>query len=230
MEYRLSRLVKKTSKNGGVDGLFKLEFENQNGPKSVLAKKVILAVPVDVLKKISIESPRYSGFRKLDFSEFHYGSVYKIFLYFDEKVWRKHFTGTLEFVTDKGAMVYEASRKQEAEAGSLFIYGNLEVGDDAKKMADLANSHIDMLEKYIPDLRTHYLGAQAFLWHKAYSGILYAGEDDVPIHDINYGGGLYIVGSAMSAEDQGYMNGAVSTAIQAAKSIAPQTCQNLFFQ
>lgn len=204
---------------------------------------VIVAVPVNGLKKIDLQVPLPPAFRRF-IEEVSLGFNEKLFAGFAERVWRQEEGFVAEVWTDLGfSQVWEDTQRQPAsrEAALTFFMGAREVAATRSLGAQaLGNAFLQRFEAVVDGAQAAASGQFARTrWNQdpwigggytnfkpgqltEFGGFLYI-ESVIPAfrQDVNFGN-LIFAGEHLSDEFYGFMNGAAQTGRLAAQVVLHQ--------
>lgn len=208
-------------------------FDTGHGPLDAMFDRVILTLPFTALRRV--EGLGTLGLSPLKLKAIHelgYGTNGKVILGTKEKRWRRSAAlparSSGSFYTDLGIQcVWEASRGQPGRQGILINYLGGDAGMQAPK--ERMEEAVGALEIMVPGigktwdegLRTHFFWAAHPRTHGSYACPMpgqyttllpVAGTPEMD-------GMLLFAGEHTSAEFTGYMNGAVQSANQVARSL-----------
>jgi monoamine oxidase len=228
-EHRLTALKSDDGRN------FQLEFRTPEGPKTIRADYVVMALPQPALKSVAIETPGWTDASRRAVASVEFGAHLKLTLFFARRIWEKlkHSGGGFN---DSGFVFWDSSEGQRGPRGSITFLGRAsavtaEAGDGRPKAGELAWKFLDQLSRAFPGLRAKYLGYKLTAWPHSYPFA------DVPGHPYGYTltylnrrgpgklssepmGNLFWAGDFFSANSPAYMNGAVESGIAAVRAIA----------
>lgn len=216
-----------------LDGQNEVRLVIQNDQKEweVLADKVILAVPISILRTIDYESASFRPLKKLAIEELGMGVNTKLHVQFISRFWNKLGNNGETFADTGYQQTFESSRAQPGRSGILV---NFTGGETAAKQFAVTNDKIaettrKFLDKLNPVLSEsisnwnglatvdHWLSNQ---WTKGsysywkvgqytkFAGILGKRE-----------GNIFFAGEHTSIKWLGYLNGAVESGERAAQEV-----------
>ncbi len=211
------------------DGTFSLTFDQ--GPKTVtvVADKVVLALPFSILGS-SVDYSR-AGFKQrkaVAIEELGMGTNAKLHVQFEDRPWvARGFNG--ESYSDRGYQSsWEVSRAQPGRSGILVDYtgGTIGAGFGSGSVAQRTRQFLAQIEPVLPGVSEQWNGTAvrdfwpAYPWTKgSYSYwkvgqyTRFAGVEREPE------GNCHFAGEHTSVDAQGYLNGAVETGERAAEEI-----------
>ncbi|MEH7503448.1 NAD(P)/FAD-dependent oxidoreductase [Neobacillus drentensis] len=209
----------------------KLVFRNKEKEWTVLADKVILAIPFSILRTIDYQNARFRPLKNIAIEELGMGVNTKLHAQFVNRFWNELGKNGETFADTGYQQTFESSRAQQGKSGILVNFTGGETAaqqfavTDAK-LEETTKKFLDKLEPVLPGSINHWNGLATVdhwlsnQWTKgAYSywkvgqytkfaGIL--GERE---------GNIYFAGEHTSIKDPGYLNGAVETGERAAFEI-----------
>jgi monoamine oxidase len=209
----------------------KLVFKNKNGEWTVLADKVILALPFNILRTIDYKNACFRPLKVTAIEELGMGVNTKFHVQFCDRFWHEYGNNGETFADTGYQQTFESSRAQQGKSGILV---NFTGGETAAKQNGLTNMELikttkeflDKLEPVLPGSNRNWNGLATIdhwlsnQWSKgAYSfwkigqftkfaGI--AGERE---------GNIFFAGEHTSIHYPGYLNGAVETGVKAAYEV-----------
>ncbi|ULT59499.1 FAD-dependent oxidoreductase [Neobacillus drentensis] len=228
-QIRFNSRLKKIEHDGQNE--IRLVFQNDIKEWDVFADKVILAIPISILRTIDYESASFRSLKKQAIKEMGMGVNTKLHVQFDGRVWNE-FGNNGETFADAGyQQTFESSRAQQGKSG---ILANFTGGETAAKLFALTNDKIeertnkflDKLNLVLPGIKRnwnglatvdHWLsnqwtkGSYSYLkvgQHTKFGGILGQRE-----------GNIFFAGEHTSIKYPGYLNGAVESGERAAEEI-----------
>jgi monoamine oxidase len=235
-QIRFNSRLKKIEHDGQNE--IRLVFQNDEREWGVLADKVILAVPISILRTIDYESASFRPLKKLAIKELGMGVNTKLHVQFASRFWNELGNNGETFADTGYQQTFESSRAQQGKSGILV---NFTGGDTAAKQFALTNDKLDetakkFLDKLNPVLPgsmsnwnglatvDHWLSNQ---WTKGsysywkvgqytkFAGIL--GERE---------GNIFFAGEHTSIKCAGYLNGAVESGERAAQEVIKDIVKN----
>lgn len=209
----------------------KLVFRNKDKEWTVLADKVILCLPFNILRSIDYENARFRDLKKVAIKELGMGVNTKLHAQFFNRFWceQKNNGDTL---SDTGyQQTFESTRAQPGESGILVNYTGgghaaKQVASTEERLKEITKSFLDKLEPVLPGTISSWNGISTIdhwlsnKWSKGsysfwkigqytkFSGI--EGERE---------GNIFFAGEHTSIHFQGYLNGAVESGERAAKEV-----------
>ncbi|WP_153801231.1 flavin monoamine oxidase family protein [Foetidibacter luteolus] len=211
---------------------YRLSFETSaNGETiNVMADYVVLAIPFSVLRKISFDVDMPAEKRKC-IDELGYGNSCKFVMGVSSKPWRNEQKQGYTFNDLSFGCGWDSSHMQTKQQGSFTVFGG---GDFATHVFDVDQKHlavdfIKSLDDIYPGVAKAYTGRNIkYCWQKnpfsqgGYTSLkagqwsTLAGWEATPV------GNIFFAGEHVSADFQGYMNGAAKTGRLAAEAIVLQ--------
>ncbi len=214
LEHKLVEINK--SGNGYI-----LLFENG---KSTYADFVILTIPFTVLRDVKLNVGTISPQKLKAINELGYGQNSKLFLGFDERIWRtKHKTIGYLF-NDKIHNGWDSSFGQTDNKGpgiyTVFLGGKdaVEMAANKKNVDQYVAKYLPLLDKIYPGIKSKYNdNADIAWWPKSkitkasYSAFLPGQWTDVMPYISEPIGNIWFAGEHCSYDFQGFMNGGAQT-------------------
>ncbi|NRD79817.1 FAD-dependent oxidoreductase [Bacillus sp. BRMEA1] len=216
----------------------RLVFQNDEQEWEVIADKVILALPISILRTIDYKDASFRPLKKIAIEELGMGVNTKLHVQFVSRFWNELGNNGETFSDTGYQQTFESSRAQPGRSGILVNYTG---GDTAAKqvaqtndsLAETVKIFLDKLNPVLPGCKSkwnglatlnHWLsnqwskGAYSY-WkvgqHTKFAGIL--GERE---------GNIFFAGEHTSIKYPGYLNGAVETGERAAQEILNDILKN----
>lgn len=209
----------------------RLVFKNNDREWNVLADKVILALPFNILRTIDYENASFRPLKATAIEELGMGVNTKMHVQFYDRFWNEYGNNGETFADTGYQQTFESSRAQQGKSGILvnFTGGETAAKQFAltnKELAETTKEFLDKLEPVLPGSNRNWNGLATIdhwlsnQWSKgAYSywkvgqftkfaGI--AGERE---------GNIFFAGEHTSIHYPGYLNGAVETGERAAYEV-----------
>ena len=205
----------------GADGGYTLSFRRGAASREVRARRVVLAMPFTLLRRVRIDV-ELPDVKRRAIAELGYGTNAKLMIGFSERVWRTRHHGSGSTYTDLPLQTtWETSRLQGGNAGILtnFVGGRhgVEIGaGSAKDQADAAARQLDAIypgssaaRSGAREARFHWpshpwtLGSYACLTPGQWTTLRGAMGESV--------GNLHFAGEHCAFDNQGFMEGGVET-------------------
>jgi monoamine oxidase len=225
-----------------ADGRVALDFETPDGPKSVRADHVILALPFAVLRGLDYARAGFDPLKRRAIEELGMGRNSKLHLQLASRSWRRPDAarpGTGVVATDLGPLVtWESSRGQSGGSGLLVCYGLDEAsgalaaplpwGDAGahSHVADVARSTLAILETVWPGVTPEWNGLAtlsvpfldpnlngSYSYYRVGQYHAFGGYEAVRQRNVHF------AGEHTSTEFQGFMEGAAAEGVRAARAI-----------
>ena len=214
LEHKLVEINK--SGNG-----YSLIFENG---KTAYADFVILTIPFTVLRDVKFNVGEIKPQKLKAIKELGYGKNAKLFLGFDERIWRtKHKTIGYLF-NDKIHNGWDSSFGQTDNKGpgiyTVFLGGKdaIEMAENKKNIDQYVAKYLPLLDKIYPGIKSKYNDNADIAWWpkskiiKASYSAFYPGQwNDVMPYINEPIGNILFAGEHCSEDFQGFMNGGAQT-------------------
>lgn len=212
------------------DGRYTLTFFRGASPLTVVADKVILALPFSILREgVDHRRAGFSAVKELAIREQGMGASSKLQLQFTDRHWRT-LGNNGDTVADTGYQVsWEVTRAQPGRAGILVDYtgGPTARSFERGRLEDHARTFLSRVEPVLPGLAERWNGravldawsANAFVrggysYWRVGQYTTFAGAEGERSFDCHF------AGEHTSVDFQGYLNGAVETGERAAAEVA----------
>jgi monoamine oxidase len=224
-----------------ADGRVALRFETPEGPRTVGAGHVVLAVPFAVLRTLDLARAGFDPLKRRAIAELGQGRNRKAHLQFTSRHWRRAdgrwAKGTGAAVSDNEPLTtWESSRGQAGTQGLLVVFA-LEgragaaaagpYGDADRPHVDaLARTTLGQLELMWPGLAAGWTGRATlalpatdpllrttYAYYRVGQYQAFAGYEGVRQRNVHF------AGEHCSRSYQGYMEGAAAEGIRAARAV-----------
>lgn len=208
-------------------GGYTLVFSHGNGTKEVKAEMAIIAIPFTLLREVDIQAS-LPPLKKKAIAELGYGTNAKLFVGFNNRVWRqKGYSG--ESFSDVGyQLMWDHTAFQPMPAGGLTLFSGGK--DGVATGTGSAQEHVARLmqgvDQVFPGSKAAQNGQVAqfhwptYAWAKAsyacYKPGQYTAFSGMEFEPV---GNMHFAGEHCSADYQGYMNGGAETGRRAAEAI-----------
>ncbi len=225
-----------------TDGRVTLELETPDGPKSVRADHVILALPFAVLRGLDYARAGFDPLKRRAIEELGMGRNSKLHVQLANRFWRRPEAarpGTGVVATDRGPLLtWESSRGQSGGGGLLVCYGLDEAsgavaaplpwGDAGahSHVADVTRSTLAVLETVWPGVTPEWNGLAtlsvpfldpnlngSYSYYRVGQYQAFGGYEGVRQRNVHF------AGEHTSGEFQGFMEGAAAEGVRAARAV-----------
>jgi monoamine oxidase len=236
LKWRLQTIARES------DGRIALAFETPDGPRSVRADHVILAVPFAVLRGLDLARAEFDPLKRRAIEELGMGRNSKLHLQLTGRSWRRpdaHPPGTGVVATDRGPLLtWESSRGQSGGSGLLVCYGLDEASGAVAAPLPWTNAGA---HSHVADMARSTLAALETVWTGVTSEWSGLATLSVPFLDPNLGGSysyyrvgqyhtfggyeavrqrnIHFAGEHTSGEFQGFMEGAAAEGVRAGRAV-----------
>jgi len=211
------------------DGAYSLTFGQSGGPVSVVADKVVLAIPFSILRSdVNLQDAGFSDLKRTAIEELGMGTNSKLHLQFSSRHWES-FDCNGETYADTGYQnTWDVSRAQPGTAGILVDYtgGNVGASFGSGTPSSRAQQFLGQIEPVLPGLASQWNGKAtidfwlgnrwslgSYSYWKVGQYQRFAGMEG------RRQGNCLFAGEHTSIDFQGYLNGAVETGQRAAGEI-----------
>jgi monoamine oxidase len=225
-----------------ADGRVALDFETPDGPKSVRADHVILALPFAVLRGLDYAKAGFDPLKRRAIEELGMGRNSKLHLQVASRSWRRPDAGrpgSGVVATDRGPLItWESSRGQSGGSGLLVCYGLDEAsgalaaplpwGDAGahSHVGDVARSTLSALETVWPGVTPEWNGLAtlsvpfldpnlngSYSYYRVGQYHTFGGYEAARQRNVHF------AGEHTSTEFQGFMEGAAAEGARAARAV-----------
>jgi len=211
------------------DGTYALSFRQGGPTRTVIADRVVLAVPFSILRSsVDISRAGFSSLKRTAISELGMGTNSKLHVQFRSRHWDSlHCTG--ETYSDRGYQnTWEVTRTQSGSSGILVDYTGGAVGASfgSGTPQQRAQQFLAQIEPVLPGLSAEWNGRAtvdfwlgnrwsrgSYSYWKVGQYTRFAGIERAPE------GNCFFCGEHTSIDSQGYLNGAVETGERAAGEV-----------
>ncbi|WP_237389750.1 flavin monoamine oxidase family protein [Bacillus sp. USDA818B3_A] len=235
-QIRFNSRLKKIEHDGQNE--IRLVFQNEEKEWDVFADKVILAIPISILRTIDYESASFRPLKKQAIKEMGMGVNTKLHVQFDGRVWNELGNNGETFADAGYQQTFESSRAQQGKSG---ILANFTGGEPAAKLfartndkiEERANKFLDKLNLVLPGIKRNWNGLATVdhwlsnQWAKGSYSYLKVGQHT------KFGGvlgqregNIFFAGEHTSIDYPGYLNGAVESGERAAQEIFEDLLKN----
>lgn len=223
MESELVAIARRSS------GVYELSFDQGSRTRTVLADRVILALPFSILRS-SVDYSRadFQPLKKTAIREQGMGTNSKLVLQFTNKHWRT-LGNTGETFSDTGAQTtWEASRAQSGDSGLLVGWagGTAGLKQDGPNQV-LARRFLAQIEPVLPGITARYNGRArndhwpSYPWTKGSYSCLKVGQyQRFAGVEREVESACHFAGEHTSIDFPGWLEGAVETGERAAAEVA----------
>ena len=212
-----------------ANGTYSLTFHTGSGNKTVVADRVVLALPFSILR-FSVNYAR-AGFEPLKVTaieELGMGTNSKLHLQFDQRHWYAHRCNGETFSDSGYQSTWEVTRAQAGASGILVDYTGGVIGDSfgSGAPAGHAATFLSQIEPVLPGLTDHWNGLAtldswpdyewtrgSYSYWKVGQYTKFAGMERKRQRN------CFFAGEHTSIDFQGYLNGAVETGERAAAEV-----------
>jgi monoamine oxidase len=225
-----------------ADGRLGLDFETAEGPRSIRADHVILALPFSVLRGLDVARAGFDPLKRRAIAELGMGRNSKLHLQLATRSWRRADAGrpgTGVVAIDRGPLLtWESSRGQSGGNGLLVCYGL----DEASGALAAPLPWTDAgTHSHVAEMARSTLGALETVWTGVTSEWSGLATLSVPFLDPNLNGSyafyrvgqyhtfggyegvrqrnIHFTGEHTSTEFQGFMEGAAAEGVRAARAV-----------
>jgi monoamine oxidase len=212
-----------------ADGSYRLTFRQGSATRTVIADRVVLALPFSILRSsVDISKAGFSGLKSQAIDELGMGTNSKLHVQFKTRHWQKLKSNGETFADTGYQNTWEVSRAQAGTSGILVDYTGGAVGAEfgSGTIEERAQQFLGQIEPVLPGISKQWNGRATrdfwtdYPWTKGsysywkvgqytqFAGVERARE-----------GNCHFAGEHTSIDFQGYLNGAVETGERAAGEI-----------
>lgn len=211
------------------DNFYTLSFKTPEGIQDIQTKRVIITLPLDVLKNIEINLKNFPRYLLDYIHERPTGRNFKIWLFFKKPWWRDIAYGRSFNLITNNYWIWDNSDDLQGYNNfglTAFVGGSNAERASAMSDEEIAREVLKALELVSPGCKEYYITTKrGHEWHKdcfalgSYTGLRslnnadyeYARAQQEPYYQ-----GVFFAGAAWDQESEGFMNGAVKTGERAA--------------
>lgn len=232
---KLNTSLNRIVQNG--DGTFALRFRDKSSQLTVVADRVILAIPFSILRTFDYGDAGFGATKSAAIEQLGYGTNAKLNLQFDSRVWNESGPWGLSTgasYADTGYQTtWEVTRAQSGPTGILVNYtggmiGASFTGDrgNSKVVKTYAKKFLEQVEPVFPGLSTEW-NERATLDTPATNPFLLGSYSYFRVGQYTQFGGVekepsgqcHFAGEHCSTDFQGFMEGGAQEGARAAKAI-----------
>ena len=231
---RLSTSLTRIAQNG--DGTFALRFRDKSSQFTVVADRVILAIPFSVLRTLDYGQAGFPAIKRVAIEQLGYGSNAKLHLQFGERLWNSSgpwglSTGS-SFADTGYQSTWDVTRAQPGSTGILVNYTGGSISDSfnggsgSKAVSVYAKNFLSQIDPVFPGLRTEWNGRAtldtpatnpfllgSYSYWRVGQYTLFSGVEKQP------SGQCYFAGEHCSTDFQGFMEGGAQEGARAAAEV-----------
>jgi len=218
------------------DGTFALRFRDKSSQFTVLADRVILAIPFSVLRTLDYEQAGFPAIKRVAIEQVGYGSNAKLHLQFSHRLWNTPgpwglSTGS-SFADTGYQSTWDVTRAQPGSTGILVNYTGGSISDSfsggngSKTVSVYAKNVLNQIEPVFPGLRSEWNGRAtldtpatnpfllgSYSYWRVGQYTLFSGVEKQP------SGHCYFAGEHCSTDFQGFMEGGAQEGERAATEV-----------
>jgi len=211
------------------DGAYSLTFGQSGGPVSVVADKVVLAIPFSILRsEVNFQDAGFSALKRTAIEELGMGTNSKLHLQFSTRHWESLDCNGETYADTGYQNTWDVTRAQPGTAGILVDYtgGNVGASFGSGTPSSRAQQFLGQIEPVLPGLASQWNGKAtidfwlgnpftkgSYSYWKVGQYTRFAGIEGRPEGDCHF------AGEHTSIDFQGYLNGAVETGERAAEEL-----------
>lgn len=225
-QVQLHHLLTKIESNT-ENGKTKLYFSSPEGDKMIETDIVLLTLPFSVLRNITLDFPM-SEAKRMAINELGYSSARKFIMGFNKKTWRE--IGTQGYLYSDLSIPsgWDSAQMQNTKKGAFTIFLGGKSAQKAQNQTDEENinTFLGDLDQIFPNSKKQFNNKTLqFVWEDypyslgAYSVYLKGQWSKFVGAEAENCENIYFAGEHTSIEFQGFMNGAVESALRATKQI-----------
>ncbi|MBC8048133.1 MAG: FAD-dependent oxidoreductase [Fimbriimonadaceae bacterium] len=202
-------------------------IQSNGSSKTILADRAIITIPFTMLKDVELNMPVADN-KSNCIKNLGYGKNAKLFAGFDKRIWRQQQYAGAVF-TDNGFQCgWDNTQLQQNEKGGFTMFTGGKLSDElgTKDPADLVKNFLPLIDKIYPNASgtfnniTHRMYWPTYKYSKASYVSFKPGQYTTMSGLISEPiGNIYFAGEHCSYDFQGFMNGAATTGVEAAKKV-----------
>lgn len=231
---KLNTALTRISQN--PDGTFTLRFRDKSTPFTVVADRVVLAIPFSVLRTLDYQDAGFNPTKRAAIEQLGYGTNAKLHLQFNGRVWNTAgpwgLSNGSSFADTGYQNTWDVTRAQAGATGILVNYtggsvGASFTGGGGPKVVNVYAKHfLDQIEPVFPGLRPDWNGRAtldtpatnpfslgSYSYWRVGQYTQFSGVEKEP------SGHCYFAGEHCSTDFQGYMEGGAQEGNRAAKEV-----------
>ena len=211
------------------DGSYALSFKQGTSTKTIIADKVVLALPFSILRSsVDLSRAGFSRLKMTAISELGMGTNSKLHAQFDGRYWESLGSNGETYADTGYQNTWEVTRGQAGNSGILVNYtgGNIGTNFGSGTPESLAQQFLGQLEPVLPGISEHWNGRATidfwpgYRWTKGSYSYWKVGQyTKFAGVEREREGNCHFAGEHTSVDFQGYLNGAVESGERAANEI-----------
>jgi monoamine oxidase len=209
-------------------GRLRVTFKEGSSTRTVVADKVVLALPFSLLRSVDYSGANFSAVKQTAIKNLQMGTNSKLHLQFDKRLWESLGSNGSTYSDTGYQSTWEVTRGQSGTAGILVDYTGGTIGASFGKGAlqKRATTFLDQLSPVLPGIKAQWNGLATLDYWQGYPWTLgsysywkvgqytsFAGAER------QQEGNVHFAGEHTSVDFQGYLNGAVESGERAAAEV-----------
>jgi len=209
-------------------GRLRLTFREGSSTTTVIADKVVLALPFSLLRSVDYSGAGFSPVKQTAIQELQMGTNSKLHLQFTSRLWRTQGSNGTTYADTGYQNTWEVTRGQSGTAGILVDYtgGNIGASFGSGSLQQRAKKFLGQIEPVLPGITAKWNGLatldywQGYPWTKGSYSYWGVGQYTKFVGvEREQQGNCHFAGEHTSIDFQGYLNGAVETGERAAAEV-----------
>ena len=209
-------------------GRLRLTFREGSSTTTVIADKVVLALPFSLLRSVDYSGAGFSPVKQTAIQELQMGTNSKLHLQFTSRLWRTLGSNGTTYADTGYQNTWEVTRGQSGTAGILVDYtgGNIGASFGSGSLQQRAKKFLGQIEPVLPGITAKWNGLatldywQGYPWTKGSYSYWGVGQYTKFVGvEREQQGNCHFAGEHTSIDFQGYLNGAVESGQRAAAEV-----------
>jgi monoamine oxidase len=209
-------------------GRLRLTFREGSSTNTVIADKVVLALPFSLLRSVDYSGAGFSPVKQTAIQELQMGTNSKLHLQFATRLWQTQGSNGTTYADTGYQNTWEVTRGQSGTAGILVDYtgGNVGASFGSGTLQKRATKFLGQLEPVLPGITAKWNGLatldywQSNPWTKGSYSYWGVGQYTKFVGaEREQQGNCHFAGEHTSIDFQGYLNGAVESGERAASEV-----------
>jgi monoamine oxidase len=206
----------------------RLTFREGSSTNTVIADKVVLALPFSLLRSVDYSGAGFSPVKQTAIQELQMGTNSKLHLQFATRLWQTQGSNGTTYADTGFQNTWEVTRGQSGTAGILVDYtgGNIGASFGSGSLQQRAKKFLGQIEPVLPGITAKWNGLatldywQGYPWTKGSYSYWSVGQYTKFVGaEREQQGNCHFAGEHTSIDFQGYLNGAVESGERAASEV-----------
>jgi monoamine oxidase len=209
-------------------GRLRLTFQEGSSTRTVIADKVVLALPFSLLRSVDYSAAGFSPVKQTAIQQLQMGTNSKLHLQFGTRLWQTQGSNGSTYADTGYQSTWEVTRGQSGTAGILVDYtgGNIGASFGSGSLQQRAKKFLGQIESVLPGITGNWNGLatldywQGYPWTKGSYSYWKVGQyTTFAGAEREQQGNCHFAGEHTSIDFQGYLNGGVESGERAAAEV-----------